>query len=129
MWLVSYRRQKCWLKGLHQILSVNLIFHHSLLPHLLDCLISNRNVMPLSCYYKCWGDGIGGGGWFILGCRQGDRGWVSFHSFSFFCCVKLFQKSGFSDHFSVDFLRKGKVFWFQSLFWLSTLLYSSSLDF
>ena len=31
------------------------------------------------------------------------------------CCVELF-KSQLSDHYSVDYLGKGRVFWFQSLF-------------
>ena len=47
---------------------------------------------PLYCYYKWWGDGIGGGGWLILGCEWGQG--VSFilellfFSFAFiFCCL------------------------------------------
>ena len=42
--------------------------------------------------------------------------------------VKLFIKS-VSYHGSVDFLGKGRVFWFESLFRVSTLLYKSTLDF
>ena len=46
------------------------------------------------------------------------------------CHVKLFKKS-VSDHYSVDFLKKGRVFKFklESLFKVSTLLCTSSLDF
>ena len=44
------------------------------------------------------------------------------------CHLKLFKKS-VSDHCSVDFLRKGRVFKLESLFRVSTLLYTSSLDF
>ena len=43
------------------------------------------------------------------------------------CCVchgQLFIKS-LSDHYSVDFLGKGRVFQFESLFSVSTLLYAS----
>ena len=35
------------------------------------------------------------------------------------CCVKLFQKC--SDHYSIVFLKKGRVLWFQSRFRESTL--------
>ena len=44
------------------------------------------------------------------------------------CHVKLFIKSVF-DHYSVDFLGKGKVFQFDSLFRVSALLHITSLDF
>ena len=44
------------------------------------------------------------------------------------CHVKLFKKS-VSDHYSMDFLGKGRVFELESLFRVSTLLYTSSLDF
>ena len=44
------------------------------------------------------------------------------------CHVKLFKKS-VSDHYSMDFLGKGRVFKLDSLFRVSTLLYTSSLHF
>ena len=44
------------------------------------------------------------------------------------CHVKLFRKS-VSDHYSVDFIGKGRVFQLESLFSVSTPLYTSSLDF
>ena len=43
------------------------------------------------------------------------------------CHVKLFKKS-VSDHYSVDFLGKERVFKLESLFRVSTLPYTSSLD-
>ena len=51
---------------------------------------------------------------------------------SYWCCcvcyVKLFQKS-VPDHYSVGFLGKWRMFKLESLFRVSTLLYTSSLDF
>ena len=44
------------------------------------------------------------------------------------CHVKLFIKSLY-DHYSVDFLGKGWLFLFEWLFRVSTLLYTSPLDF
>ena len=44
------------------------------------------------------------------------------------CHVKLFKKS-VSDHYSVDFLGKGRVFKLESLFRVSMVLYKLSLDF
>ena len=41
------------------------------------------------------------------------------------CLVKLFKKS-VSDHYSVDFLGKGRVFKLESLSRVSTLLHRSS---
>ena len=46
------------------------------------------------------------------------------------CCVchlKLFKKS-VSNHYSVDFIGEGRIFKLESLFRVSTLLYTSLLD-
>ena len=44
------------------------------------------------------------------------------------CYVKLSIKS-VSDHYSADFVGKGRVSYCESLFRVSTLLYTSSVDF
>ena len=65
MWLVSCRRQRCWLKGLQEIPSVSWIFHNSL--HLHIHYIASflpRISWALCCCWKWCGNGKveGGGG-------------------------------------------------------------------
>ena len=55
----------CWLKGPHQIPSVSWIYHHSLHFHIYQIASFVPGILcPLYCYYKWWGDGLGGG-WLI----------------------------------------------------------------
>ena len=57
--------RRCWLKGPHQIPSVNWIFHHSLHFHIYQIVSFTPGILcPLYCYYEWWGDVIGGG-WLI----------------------------------------------------------------
>ena len=53
----------CWLKGPHQIPSVSWIYHHPLHFHIYHITSFAPVILcPLHCYYKWWGDGIGGRG-------------------------------------------------------------------
>ena len=66
------------LQGLHQIPSVNWLFHHSLHFHIYYIVSFVAEMpWPLYCHYNWWGmgrwDRWGARGWFILRC-----GWVSF---------------------------------------------------
>ena len=50
------------------------------------------------------------------------------HRICWVCSVKLFQNQ-VSDHYSVDFLEKGRLLWSQSLFRQFTIFYSSQITF
>ena len=54
--------RRCWFKGLHQIASASLIYHHSLHFHIYQIPSFVPGILcPLYYYYKWWEDGIGGG--------------------------------------------------------------------
>ena len=86
MWLVSCRRQRCWLKGLQEIPSVSWIFHNSLHLHIhYTASFLPRISWALCCCWKWCGNGKvqGGGGAEGRGVHLvvfdwGDRGCITF---------------------------------------------------
>ena len=75
----------CWLQGPHQIPNVSWIHHHSLHVHIYQIASFVSGILcPLYCYYKCWGDGIGGG-WLIYNTVwEGGQGVAIILKFLFF---------------------------------------------
>ena len=95
MWLCLARSRGCWLNGLHQIPSVSWISHHSLHFHTYQIISLVRGIMcPLYCYYKLWGDGIGGrgGGGRVADSYQGVGGGTGgwYYVKVFFTCAFVF---------------------------------------
>ena len=60
------------------------------LPHPSDCLICANDIMINVLLLQMMGDGEVGGGSFMLKFGWGERGWVSYFLFSFFCSVFVF---------------------------------------
>ena len=96
----------CWLKGLHQILSVSWMFHHSLHFHiLLDCVICTRNDMSILLLLQMMGFD-----WLGLGLGEQVVGIIL--PFFFFLLFSLFCCSSFLSSFT--------LFWWW--WWLVSLL-------
>ena len=117
MWLVSCRRQRCWLKGLQEIPSVSWIFHNSLHLHIhYTASFLPRISWALCCCWKWCGNGKvegggggvrKGGGFICLG-LIGGCSWVYFYGSS----------NGEETHISWDITPRTMVVYSFTGWWL-----------
>ena len=95
MWLVSCRRHGMLTQKPLPDPKCKLIISSFLaLPNLLDWLYCIWNAMSIVFSLQMMGEWDRWvGGWFILGCGWGNRGWVSSYSFWFFLTLLYFVVS------------------------------------